>query len=54
MGEIAFGIALISPLDEAAAAMLSGGASTPAAPLQAVVSGIIGIGLVLHGTKVLK
>ena len=54
LSEIVFGIALISPLDEALAAMLSSGASVPAAPLQATISGIIGVGLVLHGATVLK
>lgn len=53
-GEIALGIALISPLDEIAAGVVSGGASTPTAPLQGAISALIGFGLILHGAKVIK
>ena len=53
-GEVILGIGLISPLDEIAVGVVSGGTSTPTAPIQGVVSGLLGTYAILHGLKVIK
>lgn len=52
--EIALGLALISPIDEALVGTASGGLATPVLPLQGAASTVLGAVMILKGTNIIK
>jgi len=49
--EVGTGLAFISPIDELAVWIISGGSSSPTIPIQAGVSALVGTVVVAHGLR---